>query len=367
MPIPLVVLKKLFLLPSICLLLIACSSSKELKQPSDQSVDDSLRYSIIYLIHGDANYVYHTGEGKRRQADEKVLADAKSVAKKAKHGEVFIFHQRPERKILWLFPRKDRHFYHYKNGRLIREESYSPSQEAGVFNSETALLDAYRSPQESTRHFLLYFGHEIPIRSGKGYYSSLPKLNMNVNTFTSGTHNLLDNEATYYDMMVLSTCNNGSPDMAANLADQTQVLLASPQNLHLSHIDTEALNGLELDPEIPSDSLAADIAKNSFQRLESSLQTVVSLSVYNMDEVRSYIQQVDSAYQSYLSSAKTPLEGSENIDCTSLPFAGKFPKLEEGVQVWYRPPRFGKNAKQHTHSGWGCKDVDVALNADTEF
>lgn len=56
-------------------------------------------------LNNFANTVCHNESGRMRQADENVPEEATAVAKNAKQGDVFISHQHPERKILWLFPR----------------------------------------------------------------------------------------------------------------------------------------------------------------------------------------------------------------------------------------------------------------------
>src|SRR5699024_11591552 len=86
--------------------LVGCQSSKGPLQASLNS--KPVAYSIIYLIHGDADYLYHDTAGRPLQSDQQVLREAQKVARDATKGEVFIFHIRPEQKILWLFPRKDR-------------------------------------------------------------------------------------------------------------------------------------------------------------------------------------------------------------------------------------------------------------------
>ncbi len=52
-------------------------------------------YSLIYVINGDGNYLYHDKKGRGLQADEQQLEEAIAVARQAEHGEVFIFHLRP--------------------------------------------------------------------------------------------------------------------------------------------------------------------------------------------------------------------------------------------------------------------------------
>jgi len=77
--------------------LMSCSASIPVQQKSLRVENDTLavRYSILFIIHGDGNYLYHDTSGNEHIADEEVLASAKIVAEKNPSAEVFIFHQKP--------------------------------------------------------------------------------------------------------------------------------------------------------------------------------------------------------------------------------------------------------------------------------
>lgn len=346
------------LLLALAFLFSACSSSGTLQEFDRENSLEDVTYSIIYLIHGDADYLYHDSLGRARQADKEVLKEAMRVGKNAKQGEVFIFHQRPERKVLWIFPKKDRRFMYYRNGELISEKQYSPPAEAaaGVFSAEARLYRESRSATDTMENsVLLYFGHEIPYENGAGYYHSLSGKAMNTNTFSTGIRTLLPKGREHFDLTVLSTCNNGSPDMVRALKSVTRYLLASPQNLHLSHIDTEGLSLLENETMPKAREVADKLSRDSFRRLTKTVQTVVSLSIYDMQEVDGYIDQVNSTYQTYLETGSAADPGSDNVDCTDLSIFEKSITFSKGVSVRYRPPRFGLKAQPKSHSGWGCK------------
>src|SRR5699024_12401976 len=102
-------MKRIFLM--IILLTAAGCSTARFAKPVFQKPPE---YTIIYVIHGDSDYLYHTIDGSPRQSDEHVLHEALQTARGAKHGNVFIFHQKPETKILWSFPKNDRHFFSYR-------------------------------------------------------------------------------------------------------------------------------------------------------------------------------------------------------------------------------------------------------------
>ena len=65
------------------------------------------RYSIVCIIHGDAGYLYHDTSGNAHRADEDALAGARTVAERNTRAEMFIFHERPRRHFLLLFPVRD--------------------------------------------------------------------------------------------------------------------------------------------------------------------------------------------------------------------------------------------------------------------
>jgi hypothetical protein len=64
--------------------IISCSAGIPVQQESQRVEDDSLavHYSILFIIHGDGNYLYHDTAGNEYIADEEALADAKKVAGK---------------------------------------------------------------------------------------------------------------------------------------------------------------------------------------------------------------------------------------------------------------------------------------------
>lgn len=324
--------------------------------PSDQS-EANTEYSIIYLLHGDADYLYHNAEGEALQADEEVLKKAQAVAKDASRGEVFIFHQRPERKILWLFPKKDRRMYHYRNGELVNKISYSP-EDARTFAAESKLYKIYSLPtgsEKPLRRVLSFYGHEIPRESQTGYHQSRPDVYFGTHPFTDGVAQFNLSDSSRFDLIVLSTCNNGTPDMVNRLKNMADYVLASPHNLHLSHIDSDSLSVLERDPSISTADLAGKMADQTFDRLSKSIQTEITLALYNMDEVKNYVSVLAQRLARQMSEKEQRL-ATDNIDCTRL-LPDEMPG-STGVNVWFKPPAFGKKSTDESHSGWGCMGLD---------
>lgn len=336
----------------ICLLLgTGCTSAGTISTAPEES---GVKYSIIYMIHADANYLYHEDDGTARRADEEVLKEARQIGENASTGEVFIFRQLPERKFLWLFPKNSRELLLYRNGKLAGKQKYAPGKEPQVFMAESGLYQNYSTTagKQSVPQYFLYFGHEIPEEHGRGYHHSLPDIPMDVNHFAEGMKSFLP-ESSRFSMAILSTCNNGTSQSIKQLVPITDFVVASPQNLHLSHIDTDALALLENARPPHAGVLAGTIAENTFQRLSKTIQTAITLSVYNTEQVKSYLSEMNKIYQDYSDTADQNIP-EDNIDCAAFPFF-RNGKYTTGVQTWFQPAKFGPNSSAKTHSGWGCR------------
>lgn len=345
-----------FLFCSFFLILSACSTSRLPLVNYQQSVN----YTIIYLIHGDANYLYHNRQGQPLQADLKALNEAKRVGRRAENGEVFIFHLKPETQIFYLFPRKDRHFLYYRNGRMVYEKSYSPHSKKSAFVTEAKLYHYFHQSvkgDSAYKKILLFFGHEIPIQTGIRYFRSRPDAEFSTALFAAGVKRFIQPKESRFDLAVLSTCDNGTPLMVHTLAPLTKYVLASPLNLHLSHIDMKALQLLERPGEINTEKLAVKTATDTYNRLSAFLQTVISLSLYNTNKMKRGLKRLANSYTAYLEKRERNLAPSaKNVDCKSLSFF-KPVGMKKAVRVWYRAPQFGRKAGNKNFSGWGCKST----------
>lgn len=338
------------------LLAAGCGTSNlpRTERPADEQLP--VEYRAVYLIHGDGDYLYHDAEGNALQADRQVLREATAVAEQASRGEVFIFHQKPERRILWLFPQKDRVMLHYRNGNLVNTRRYSPAGPA--FGREAELMAALGN-SNADRNALLYFGHEIPQGERPGYHRSRPDVPFGEERFAEGSAMLHDS----WDLIALSTCNNGTPRIASALSGLADWLLASPQNLHLSHIDTEKLLLWEEDPSLDGDSIATAIADDTFRRLEREVQTVISLAVYPLDDpdmLRAFARAADRGEESAADEpgaesepGTAPRAAGDMVDCADLPFYRD--RYGGDIRIRYRAPMFGRGADKQEHSGWGCQ------------
>ena len=340
-----------------CLIIITgCSHTSGLTGDHQPDEGTDVSYSVIYYIHADSDYLYHDSDGEPIRENSNVLATAFEVGEAAESGEVFIYYQRRDRKILNLFPRNNSRLFHYRNGQLINRIKYRHRDKKEDFlSTEDQLMNQYRGQNRTANHqnYFIYFGHEIPSGNGKGYHRSLPDIEVNTVTFARGIQNLLKSDTDRFSLVVLSTCNNGTPEMASALIPFTDVMLASPQNLHLSHFDTDKMKLLESEPEILPSDLARLMAENTFQRLGTDIQTTITLALYDLKDVRAYIDTLTS-FASSIKDMDRFLQFEDNVDCAefSLPDSERY---LNGVEAWYSPARFGRQSGQQAHSGWGCK------------
>jgi hypothetical protein len=340
------------------LLFAGCSHTAKLTGKYMPEDVVNVSYSVIYYIHADSDYLYHDAEGKPVRGNSEVLATALDVGEAALSGEVFIYHQRPERKLLGLFPRRSSRFFHYRNGQLISHIKYRhPDKKEAFLATETDLLNQYRSHYRTDNHqnYFLYFGHEIPSKKGTGYHRSLPAIDVNTTSFARGIQNFLLPDEDRLALAVLSTCNNGTPEMAEVLIPFTDSMLASPQNLHLSHIDSGSLALLEKEPGISPLQLGRTMAEKTYERLTETVHTTITLSLYDFEYVRDYIKSLTSITAAPKTTVRS-MQFQDNVDCAEV-YPLESGTYQQGVTAWYKPARFGRQSGHSTHSGWGCKPV----------
>ena len=342
---------------ALALFLFSCSSIPPARRASTSGDDGGLppRYSIVFIIHGDGSYLYHDARGDAHRADEVTLAKAKAVAERNTQAEVFIVHERSRKHLLLLFPRRDGTFYYYRQGRLIAKESYWRDQGQLRFDPEMELYGRFRAEEsaELTRLFL-YFGHEIPEYGGAGYDASYENRKFTVDDLADPLERITC-DSTKVDLVVLSTCFNGSPRTIAAIAPYARYVIASPDNLHLSYFDIGPLERLDGGLREGDVSGFADtFARNAFDRLTEDIQTAVTVVVYDVDRVRGFLHSVDSTYDHPLTTLQGTTPASvEHFDCAEDP-AYALPGMSEGITVLYRPSRFGRSKNKENHSGWEC-------------
>ena len=307
-------------------------------------------FSIIYIIHGDADYLYHDTSGTSHYADKEILDQAFDAAEGLDSAEVFIFHQGTASKFLF-FPQDDSRFYYYKNGKEVQTDSYRRDDDDSTFTTEINLYKKYsETDNDSTIKILLYYGHEIPEGSPINPYNiTHPGIAFNETLFEKAVKGF--SSGTGFDLIVLSTCNNGTPEMVRLLSPYTRFIIASPENLHLSQMNSGYLKKLNINNYDPF-NFARDFAENAFNKLKENTLTVITVSLYNVDKTRTY---VDSVTESNNNRLKQSEPGAiNNCDCSTIAAYNK-PGMESGVTVFYNPPAFGKKKNKTSHSGWGCK------------
>lgn len=332
------------------MLTFSCGSVPTTLAPSDTS---PVSYSIVFVIHGDGDYLYHDREGNAYQADERALAEAEAVASQNPRAEVFIFHEKPKSHFLLFFPRHDGEFHYYCNGTLVGNESYW-RDEAGFVTQAELYRRFRRQTEQAIVKMFLYFGHEIPEVGGEGYDASYPRRHFNIQDLKS-VFDRLTTDSAKFDLVVLSTCFNGTPYTIANLSKYARYIIASPDNLHLSYFDITALKRLEaaLNKENIPD-FASRFAQHAFDRLAPDIQTAITVAVYDVERVQGYLQAIKNPYAERLASLqKMTTPAAEHCDCADDP-AYALPGISNGVFILYRPPRFGRGKSKLTHSGWEC-------------
>ena len=340
------------------LFLSSCSSLPLTQRGTPPGEERALppRYSMVFIIHGDSDYLYHDPQGNAHRADQEAFAEATRVAEQNPQAEVFIFHERRRKHTLLLFPRRDGKFYYYRQGQLLAQESYWRDQGPSRFDPEVTLYHRYRTTEQSQPlRLFFYFGHEIPEFGGAGYDASYSQRTFTVPDLAEGLKGIAPDDSSKFDLLVLSTCFNGTPYTIGALAPYARTIVASPDNLHLSYFDLEPFEQLEAglrDGDVAG--FAKNFARQSFDRLTEDIQTAVTVAVYDVDSVQEYVDSVGSVYDQALTTLDGQTPGSiKHCDCADDPVY-VWPGMSEGVEVFYRPPRFGRLKQKQIHSGWEC-------------
>jgi hypothetical protein len=107
-------------------------------------------------------------------------------------------------------------------------------------------------------------------------------------------------------------------------------------------------------------AFAERFARVAFDKLTRNIQTSVSVAVYDVDSVKQFLHSVHPVYDRTLAAlkegAQTSVAMTEHCDCADLP-AYALPTMSAGVDVLYRPARFGRSRGKQNHSGWECWKV----------
>jgi hypothetical protein len=345
---------------ALMVLLSSCSADLPIQREAQHAEKGVLtvQYSIVYVIHGDGDYLYHDTSGNEYKADEEAIEGAKRIALQNPHAEVFIFHQRPRQHFLFFFPLRDGEFYYYRNGQLIANELYWRDQDQSKLDPELELYRRFHTDnQRMTFSMFLYYGHEIPEFGGAGYDASYPDRTFNVHNLAGGLK-LIASDSARFDIIVLSTCFSGTPYTIGTLGSFARYIIASPDNLHLSYFDLNSMVRLDLNiQDIDVHAFAKLLARQAFDRLTRDIQTAVSVAVYDVNRAQKFLHSVQNVYDHTLTTLKgelqTPMALIEHCDCADIP-EYVLPTMNYGVDIFYRPARFGRLKYKQTHSGWEC-------------
>jgi hypothetical protein len=141
--------------------------------------------------------------------------------------------------------------------------------------------------------------------------------------------------------------------MISLLSPFAKYIIASPEDLHLSQLNSAYLQKMDPDNYQP-DVFAGNFADHAFNELKKNTLTIITISVYNTQKTAAYVNSIINS-ENY---KKNILSNSpENCDCSSIkPFSSD--NMENGVTVFYSPPAFG-DKRISSHSGWGCKNETI--------
>ena len=346
--------KVLFFLSFVTLL--SCSYNARVEKPSlseKTGKKEYSRYSIVFIIHGDDSYVYHDNKGNRYYADRRALAQAKAVGQSLNNSEVFIFHLKPKAKFLFFFEKKDGNSFYYRNGELHKKQNYFWAKTDSAFGFESRFYSIYSNQSRHTKSLLFYYGHEIAEIKNQVYNKSHPNQRFSMPIFARGLENLYTTQLDRgkpVDLLTLSVCYGGTPGIISTLSKYTRYVLTSPGNLHLSYIDSKLLIPLLNNSSDDFKNTVEKYVRVAFNHLKERTETMVSLGLYDTSVLEKNLGPLISAYSKQMNQVTTM---ARCVDCqTDSVLKDLLP--ENGVQVFYRAPRFGKAKNKHTHSGWGC-------------
>ena len=337
--------------------------------PHDEGVigGGQTRYSLVFVIHGDGDYLYHNTLGEARRADEDMLARAQAVAQRLPNADVTIFHQIARRHVLFVVPRHDGRAFYYRQGKLLAETSYWRDQGDSRFAPETRLYEKFAGASSPAPvRLFFYFGHELPELNVAGYDASYPERLVTIDDLARGL-GAFAGASGKLDLVVLGTCFGGTPHTINALAPYSRTIIASPGDLHLSYFDLEPLETLDIQPGDGAVAAFAErFARNAFARLTSDVQTAATVVVYNVNATSVFRSSVAAAYDRTLSMANAMPASVSHCDCADdSTYARR--GMSDGITVLYRAPRFGRMKNDQHHSGWECwriGEVPRARNAE---
>jgi hypothetical protein len=289
---------------------------------------------IVFVIHGDADYVWHDTSGTQHTADVEILGQALEIAHRDTTAEVFVFHQKSRGR-----------FVHYRAGRLQSQKGYARTRLS--FEAEARVLREQGGDSSLVPLILIYFGHEIPVVRQGGYNASHAGTPFSAADFKTGMTRLSDRR---FDLVVVSACYGGNPVLMGEVAARARFAVASPATLHLSSLNLGALG----DPKpagFAIEVLADSIAAQSFRSLKARTQTEITVGVYDLEKSEAFLV-------SPVAAAQADQDSGVWMDCARDPAfrtSEGAAAAEAGTKLYYRPPRFGPRKNTATRSAWQCR------------
>lgn len=333
--------------------------------------------SFLIFLHDDHSYLYHDKNNRPRNPVQDILNKAENLAKSCSHCEIFIVHKHKEKtdkkhsnskfssnSLRFLDNKFNSTIYHYfsKNGEFdekkwLLQKSWSDLLKTGVLLYKNHSIYNKIEDKELNR-FLFYFGHHIPEYPVKGYsISNVEELfslrdvieALNVVAFQNGR----DKEK-YFDLITLSSCHNGTPLTVMSLAPYSKYIFASPEALHLSHLDLNAFENVFHETIPISKNKLMDIASKLYQSiLENDKITATTIALYDSFKTANWPIDFIENYKNIVS---TPLRIKRYRDCKDLNFLD-FPDNSDLPLLLYNPPLFGFDQGKLFHSGWTCPEI----------
>jgi hypothetical protein len=331
-------------------------------------------YLYLIIVHGDASYLYHDEEGSPHQADEEVIARAVALAEGAKQAEVHIFHLNPVKGALLFRGGAESDYSLYRGGELVKEERYrrdigNPGFQAEVEMFRQNVFGGKHSPGDGAEEagergggwkgfehsFFFFFGHQIPEFDGRGYNLSRPHATFTVDDLTDGLDGFrrAGLRGNPFDLVVLSVCYGGTPGILLKTAPRARYIMTSPDVLHLSQFD---LSGFREPARIRRQGLhpfLREAAYDAFEVLCSATRTTVTVALYDAGAIEALLEPARDRIMAHIRAAQETPGVVEYYDCGD---GGEFAALRgsAAVDVFYRPPQFGRDRDRRTHSGLEC-------------
>jgi hypothetical protein len=282
--------------------------------------------SAIYIIGGDSSLTYYQN-GRRYDGGDNAAAAAQRLATRCPRCEVSVFRYRARGRDQALL---------YRGGRVVARANFQ-RRHAGPDMSFEARWLSENSDGQGRPQSVLYFGHWIP--DFQMPYFSSTGAQYSLSRFISGVSRFLA-LGEKFQLVVLSTCDNGSPYAAKELSGIAEVLVAAPTKLHLSMLRTDDVI-LLAESWSPLDT-AKKIVDTSFAAIDSFDSTEVGIAAYDLEEIPGSLDTIVR----YLNSYESSDVGLRSVDCADLGYALPRPYLR------FRAHRFLR--QRATHSGWAC-------------